>query len=354
MATTHGADGAPNPAVFGQSITFTATVTPAPTGTPAGTVSFYNGSTLLGTGDVNSSGVATFTSTSLSAGALSITAVYSGNAAAAASTSSETGLEVATTLGVTAPSTPFTVKAGGAVDIDITVPPLGGAFDSVVIMSASGLPAGATATFTPPTVVPGASGATTVSDHSDGGAHGRHSRAPAELPVRAAHPGGRLVHDGRTLRKRMAKSAQMLLLIAMLAGGTLLLTGCNGGFAGSFQSFPIIGQGYQRDPACFHYLHPHREVRTGVHPQILPVHITTQYLADKDKSTCGIDSIFNPMHDRALYWLWDLAPSLWPRRPPEGAPVVELGADYNYVRANAPPDGCGCFSMHGANAWFAV
>lgn len=37
----------------------------------------------------------------------------------------------------------------------------------------------------------------------------------------------------------------------------------------------------------------------------------------------------------------------------QGAPVVELGADYNYVRANAPPDGCGCFSMHGANAWFA-
>ena len=37
----------------------------------------------------------------------------------------------------------------------------------------------------------------------------------------------------------------------------------------------------------------------------------------------------------------------------QGAPVAELGADYNYVRANAPPDGCGCFSMHGVNAWFA-
>lgn len=37
----------------------------------------------------------------------------------------------------------------------------------------------------------------------------------------------------------------------------------------------------------------------------------------------------------------------------QGAQVAELGADYNYVRANAPPDGCGCFSMHGANAWFA-
>lgn len=37
----------------------------------------------------------------------------------------------------------------------------------------------------------------------------------------------------------------------------------------------------------------------------------------------------------------------------QSAPVVELGADYNYVRANAPPEGCGCFSMHGGNAWLA-
>ncbi len=31
----------------------------------------------------------------------------------------------------------------------------------------------------------------------------------------------------------------------------------------------------------------------------------------------------------------------------QGAPVAELGVDYNYVRANAPPEGCGCFS----HAW---
>lgn len=30
----------------------------------------------------------------------------------------------------------------------------------------------------------------------------------------------------------------------------------------------------------------------------------------------------------------------------------EFGADYNYVRANGPPGGCGCFSMNGGNAWF--
>jgi len=31
--------------------------------------------------------------------------------------------------------------------------------------------------------------------------------------------------------------------------------------------------------------------------------------------------------------------------------TLELGVDYNYVRANGPPGGCGCFSMNGGNAW---
>jgi len=242
VATSTALAAAPNPAVFGQSITFTATVTPAPTGTPRGTVSFYSGSTLLGTGDVNSSGVATFTSTSLSAGELSITAVYSGNAAAAASTSSEMGLEVATTFGVTAPSTPFTVKAGEAVDINIMAPPLGGPFDSVVIMSASGLPAGATATFTPPTVVPGASGATTVltiqtAAHA-AGIPGHQQRFPF-VPISLA--AGLCVMAGR--RKRLVRSLPILLMIATLAGATFMLTGCNGGFSGPAQSVSITVTG---------------------------------------------------------------------------------------------------------------
>lgn len=243
VATTTALTVAPNPAVFGQSITFTATVTPAPTGTPGGTVSFYSGSTLLGTGDVNSSGVAAFTSTSLLAGDLSITAVYSGNAAAAAaSTSGETGLEVATTFGVTAPSTPFTVKAGGAVDIDITVPPLGGAFDSVVIMSASGLPAGATATFTPPTVVPGASGATTVLTIQTAARTAgipAHQQSFPFAPLTLA--AGLCVMAGR--RKRLVRSMQIALMIATLAGATFMLSGCNGGFSGPAQSVSVTVTG---------------------------------------------------------------------------------------------------------------
>jgi outer membrane immunogenic protein len=34
-------------------------------------------------------------------------------------------------------------------------------------------------------------------------------------------------------------------------------------------------------------------------------------------------------------------------------PDPELAVDYNYVRSNAPPDGCTCFSLNGGSAAFA-
>ena len=30
---------------------------------------------------------------------------------------------------------------------------------------------------------------------------------------------------------------------------------------------------------------------------------------------------------------------------------LQVGADYNFVHANAPPSECGCFSMNGGDAW---
>jgi hypothetical protein len=70
-----------NPSVFGQSVTFTATVTPTLTGgtTPTGTVTFKDGTTTIGTGTLNASGVATFGTSTLTVGTHSITAVYGGD-----------------------------------------------------------------------------------------------------------------------------------------------------------------------------------------------------------------------------------------------------------------------------------
>ncbi len=78
----------PNPATFGQSVTFTATVTAvAPgSGTPTGTVTFKDGSTIIGSASL-SSGSASFTTSALTTGSHSITAVYGGDSNFSGSTS---------------------------------------------------------------------------------------------------------------------------------------------------------------------------------------------------------------------------------------------------------------------------
>ena len=69
-----------NPAVIGQSIIFTATVSPAApgTGTPTGTVTFLDGGISLGTSTL-SGGIATFTTSALAIGNHAVTTNYSGD-----------------------------------------------------------------------------------------------------------------------------------------------------------------------------------------------------------------------------------------------------------------------------------
>lgn len=73
-----------NPSVTSQAVTFTATVTSS-AGTPFGKVTFHDGSTLLGSQNVNSSGVATFETSTLASGRHTITARFQGNATYATS-----------------------------------------------------------------------------------------------------------------------------------------------------------------------------------------------------------------------------------------------------------------------------
>ncbi len=70
-----------NPSVFGQQVTFTATVgaTAPGSGTPTGTVTFMDGTSTLGTAKVNGSGTATFGTGSLAIGGHTITATYPGD-----------------------------------------------------------------------------------------------------------------------------------------------------------------------------------------------------------------------------------------------------------------------------------
>jgi hypothetical protein len=79
-ATTTALTSTPNPSGFGQSVTFTATVTAQRGGTPTGTATFFDGPTSLGSGSLNSSGVATFATSSLAVATHSMTATYNGDA----------------------------------------------------------------------------------------------------------------------------------------------------------------------------------------------------------------------------------------------------------------------------------
>src|SRR5262249_9700143 len=81
-STTTSVASSVNPSLVGQTVTFTATVsiTSPGSGTATGTVSFYDGATLLGTGTLNSSDIATFSTSTLSLGTHpSISATYGGD-----------------------------------------------------------------------------------------------------------------------------------------------------------------------------------------------------------------------------------------------------------------------------------
>ena len=107
--------------LFSQSVTFTATVAGSAS-TPTGTVTFKDGSTVLGTAPVSATGVATFSSTTLTVGAHSLVAAYSGSASYTASASSQQALAVgqaATTT--TLASSTSTAAVGQIVTFTATV-----------------------------------------------------------------------------------------------------------------------------------------------------------------------------------------------------------------------------------------
>ncbi|MDD4931466.1 MAG: Ig-like domain repeat protein, partial [Candidatus Colwellbacteria bacterium] len=91
-ATTTSVATSGSPSVYGDSVTFTATVTPAGGGAPTGDVTFKDGLTTIGTGTLNGAnpGVATLNISTLSVlgSPHSITAVYAGDSGHSGSTSS--------------------------------------------------------------------------------------------------------------------------------------------------------------------------------------------------------------------------------------------------------------------------
>ena len=125
VATATTLTASPNPATVGAAVTFTAAVTPAPTGSALGTVDFSDGATLLGTVNVDASGMAVFMTSSLTSGMHDITAAYSGNSGFATSTSgtlTET-INAATTTSTALTGSPNPAGVGASVTFTAAVSP---------------------------------------------------------------------------------------------------------------------------------------------------------------------------------------------------------------------------------------
>ena len=141
------------------------------------------------------------------------------------------------TFTVTSTTAAQTIKSGGAATYSITVAAQNGTFSTPVTLSASGLPAGATATFAPASLTPGGSSATsnlTVQTATTAAA----AKDTSQPETPATSPGWKLAATGlpllgmlfaiRRFRRRWITMA--VLLLASL-GAVTAISGCGGGFA---------------------------------------------------------------------------------------------------------------------------
>jgi hypothetical protein len=238
-----------NPVFLSNSVTFTATVTPTSGSiVPTGTVTFYDGSTAIGTGTLSASGsgasaVAKLTTTSLGMGSQAITATYPGDTNNQASQASAL-TEVVEDFSITATNSSSTVEPGLAASFTFTVSPVSPAttFPAAITFAATGLPTGATATFSPTSIASGA-GSTTVTltvitpitTLSRNPSPVQGARWPLVAVALLLLPlAGRFRRAGRRLNRMLS----VLLLVAAGLTAAAALNGCGGVSTGYFGQAP--------------------------------------------------------------------------------------------------------------------
>jgi hypothetical protein len=199
VATTTSLAASATTVTIGTSVTFTATVKPASgTAEPTGTVTFKDGTTTLGTGSVNGSGVASYTTSSLSVATHTITAVYSGDTNFSGSTSSAVTVMVNAAPVMIATSTALTASAasatsGTSITFTATVTPASGAviptgtvtfLDGTTTLGTGSLNGSGVATYTTSSLAVGAHSITA----SYGGATGFSGSTSAAFSVTITAP----------------------------------------------------------------------------------------------------------------------------------------------------------------------
>jgi Bacterial Ig-like domain (group 3)/FG-GAP-like repeat len=222
--------------VFGQSDTLTATVAASIAGRPApsGTVSFWDGTTLLGVSSI-SSGTATLSSATLAVGTHSITAAYSGDGNFNPQTTSATQVVVTTltpAFTLAAAQSTMSLKPGqdGVGTLNLTA---NASFSGDVALSCSGAPANATCTVNPAsvTLVPGgASTATLVVSTTTASSALKIDQAPGHNSNGSGSPVSlALAAFGLVAGWRWRKRFPMLFSMLILAFVGLSLTACGNG-----------------------------------------------------------------------------------------------------------------------------
>jgi hypothetical protein len=232
----------------GQAIIFTATVRSPGGGTPTGNVTFLDGTTPIGVAELTADSASL--ATTLTGGAYSITAVYAGGPGFTGSTSAaltQSVLDFNFTLGSTTSGSQTVVPGGVATYVFNLLPQGGGSFTLPVTLSATGLPPGAKATFTPQVVAIGASpatftmtihtAATGTSLHPNGFFRTRYGNGTIAL-------GLLLLPFSRSLRRKVRGMQPLTLCTALMLSCAAIggLTGCGSGsgfFGQPQQSYTI-------------------------------------------------------------------------------------------------------------------
>lgn len=167
MTGTGSAGGALSPSITslrsdgsiaytGAPVALTATVAGSLLHAPSGKVTFMDGSNPLAAMPI-ANGAVTFSSAGLQTGQHTLAAIYSGDAVYSTSTSAGVGVTVVPSPDFTlaAGAKSYSGKAGGQIVVPMTLVPVNGSLNHVVQFAATGLPAGATAVFSPATLTLG-------------------------------------------------------------------------------------------------------------------------------------------------------------------------------------------------------
>jgi hypothetical protein len=232
-------NASPNPAFLTYAVTLTASVS-SPASAPTGSVVFSDGSSQIGTGTITA-GVASYTTSALTVGIHSITAVYSGDAHYATATSGTLSETIQDFKLAFTGSGAVTAAPGAQATYPLVITPVGGpTMPAAISLTVTGLPLGATAVFSPTSVVAG-SGTSNVTLQVSLPTQAAAQPIPrpfggSPLPVALALL---LLPFATKLRKAASRFNKMLTLALIGAALAVGMTGCGATFKSQSYSLTI-------------------------------------------------------------------------------------------------------------------